>query len=123
MNAKLCKQTRVQARELTVGQPLHQLVAAKQQCTPTYNPKTRQTMQHTATCAVNNPDSTRGLYRDMKRVVRGKRMLLRHTIVMEKARAPRVVETTTGAYTRTTTPQAGKGKWYHKLASFIRGRG
>ena len=51
MNQKLCKRLRRQARALTVGKPARRLLIDRQ----TY---------------INDPQSTRGVYRRMKREVR-----------------------------------------------------
>ena len=63
MNAKLCKKLRNAARRLTVGKPASRLLVRKVQTGPL---KAR----YEAIIAVNDPGSTRGVYRNLKASVR-----------------------------------------------------
>ena len=59
MNAKVCKILRGQARGKSVGMPERRLMAGM-----------KTVHGHTVRIAVNHPQSTRGIYRAMKREVK-----------------------------------------------------
>ena len=63
MNAKPCKKLRSAARRMTVGKPASRLLARKVQAGPL---KAR----YEAIIAVNDPSTTRGVYRNLKASVR-----------------------------------------------------
>ena len=63
MNAKLCKKLRSAARRLTVGKPASRLLARKVQAG-------LLKARYEAVIAVNDPGSTRGVYRNLKASVR-----------------------------------------------------
>lgn len=60
MNAKTCKQLRALARTRSVGKPERRLLAMKVQAGSGQR-------RYIAIVAVNDPDSTRGIYRHLKR--------------------------------------------------------
>jgi hypothetical protein len=67
MNLKEAKLLRKTAMSMSLpGEPKSQLVMSKQQCNPWYNSVTKKTETRTAYCAVNNPHSFRGRYRNLK---------------------------------------------------------
>jgi len=67
MNAKTAKLLRRSALESSLpGEPLRQLVQFAQICNPWYNPVTKKTEPRQTVCAVNNPLSFRGRYRNLK---------------------------------------------------------
>jgi hypothetical protein len=62
MNGKQCKRLRRQAEVLTVGLPARKLVTWRQRATnPRHNPGV------IAEAALNDPQTTRGVYRELKR--------------------------------------------------------
>lgn len=60
MNAKLCKKLRQAARRLTVGKPKSRLLAKEG----------KDQFNRPCVSAVNDPASTRGVYRNLKKSVR-----------------------------------------------------
>ena len=62
MNARTAKQLRAAARARTTGQPLRRLLATKVTVL-------RGGKKHVAVIATNDPNTTRGLYRAMKKAV------------------------------------------------------
>lgn len=59
------KRLRAKAREMSVGMPERRLIRSKQRCTP-YVDKWGKTQVPYAECGVNDPQSTRGVYRSLK---------------------------------------------------------
>ena len=70
MNAKLCKALRTQARDKTVGKPLHRLIEVRQVVA-------NVTMRPFALGFGNDPDSFRGTYRLLKKLARKPAMQVR----------------------------------------------
>lgn len=60
MNSKLCKKLRQAARRLTVGKPDSRLLARPG----------KDSFNRPCTSAINDPASTRGVYRNLKKSVR-----------------------------------------------------
>jgi len=71
MRAKVAKALRRRARELSRGMPERQLLAHKSprkiKVTNPDHPKFGETVDVTVQSAVNNPASTRGIYRRLKK--------------------------------------------------------
>jgi hypothetical protein len=98
------------------GEPLSQLVMFKQLCNPWFNPITKKTEPRTAYCAVNNPRSFRGRYRNLKsgRFIDTKRI----DAAGRDMEARKVMHTTTATQPhadRPHTPQ--KPNWLQKMAA------
>jgi hypothetical protein len=72
MNAKICKKARQLARKLSIGMPDRQLLGKVHKVTRIEKGKKVEYEQQQA---VNNPRTTRGIYRILKRAIRAGRSL------------------------------------------------
>jgi len=67
MNAKKCKAARRLARQLSAGMPERQLLGHNRKVKRRRGPRT---IEYQATQALNDPKSTRGVYRAIKHALR-----------------------------------------------------
>jgi hypothetical protein len=67
MNQKKCKAARRLARQLSTGMPERQLLGQKRKVK---RKRRGKAVEYQATQAINDPQSTRGIYRVLKRALR-----------------------------------------------------